>query len=177
MTPVSQKNKINAERIIKNLEKRSMQGFYCETKEEALEKALEIIGSGSSVTWGGSESIKQIGLIDALKNGEYTVYDRYEAKTPEAVREIYLKAFDVDFFLMSTNAITMDGELLNIDGMGNRTAAMIYGPRNVLMIVGMNKVTSDLETAMKRVRMDACVPNTIRLEKNTPCRTTGKCHE
>ena len=177
MTPIQQINRLTAEKIIKNLEKRDMQGFYCETKEDALKKALELTKEGSSVSWGGSESIKEIGLLDALRSGNYTLFDRYKAKTPEETRQVFLQAFDADFYFMSTNAITLDGELLNIDGMGNRTAALIFGPRNVVIIAGMNKVTTDLDTAVKRVRCKACPPNALRVGAATPCSKTGVCHE
>ncbi len=177
MTPLQQANKQTAEYIIKNLEKRNMQGFYCENKAEALAKALDIIEKGSKINWGGTMTVDEIGLSEAIKNGDYKLFDRSLAKTPEEVRDVALQAFDADYFLMSTNAITYEGELVNIDGMGNRVAALIYGPKNVLVIAGMNKVTSDIDSAIKRVHEKACPPNAIRVGAQTPCSKTGICHD
>lgn len=167
--------KLRAKTIIKGLEKRNMEGVFCETKEDALSKALSYIEEGSSVTWGGSMSIEEIGLMDAVKNGNYKVIDRSVAKNYEKQREIFSKAVLADYYLMSSNAITLDGELINIDGTGNRVACLTYGPKNVIMIVGMNKVVNDVEDGIKRVRNFASPPNTLRLGLKTPCSMTGRC--
>lgn len=167
--------KLRAKTIIKGLEKRNMEGVFCETKEDALSKALSYIEEGSSVTWGGSMSIEEIGLMDAVKNGSYKVIDRSVAKNYEEQREIFSKAVLADYYLMSSNAITLDGELINIDGTGNRVACLTYGPKNVIMIVGMNKVVNDVEDGIKRVRNFASPPNTLRLGLKTPCSMTGRC--
>ena len=167
--------KLRAKTIIKGLEKRNMEGVFCETKEDALSKALSYIEEGFSVTWGGSMSIEEIGLMDAVKNGNYKVIDRSVAKNYEEQREIFSKAVLADYYLMSSNAITLDGELINIDGTGNRVACLTYGPKNVIMIVGMNKVVNDVEDGIKRVRNFASPPNTLRLGLKTPCSMTGRC--
>lgn len=167
--------KLRAKTIIKGLEKRNMEGVFCETKEDALSKALSYIEEGSSVTWGGSMSIEEIGLMDAVKNGNYKVIDRSVAKNYEEQREIFSKTVLADYYLMSSNAITLDGELINIDGTGNRVACLTYGPKNVIMIVGMNKVVNDVEDGIKRVRNFASPPNTLRLGLKTPCSMTGRC--
>lgn len=167
--------KLRAKTIIKGLEKRNMEGVFCETKEDALSKALSYIEDGSSVTWGGSMSIEEIGLMDAVKNGNYKVIDRSVAKNYEEQREIFSKAVLADYYLMSSNAITLDGELINIDGTGNRVACLTYGPKNVIMIVGMNKIVNDVEDGIKRVRNFASPPNTLRLGLKTPCSMTGRC--
>lgn len=167
--------KLRAKTIIKGLEKRNMEGVFCETKEDALSKALSYIEEGSSVTWGGSMSIEEIGLMDAVKNGNYKVIDRSVAKNYEEQREIFSKAVLADYYLMSSNAITLDGELINIDGTGNRVACLTYGPKNVIMIIGMNKVVNDVEDGIKRVRNFASPPNTLRLGLKTPCSMTGRC--
>lgn len=167
--------KLRAKTIIKGLEKRNMEGVFCETKEDALSKALSYIEEASSVTWGGSMSIEEIGLMDAVKNGNYKVIDRSVAKNYEEQREIFSKAVLADYYLMSSNAITLDGELINIDGTGNRVACLTYGPKNVIMIVGMNKVVNDVEDGIKRVRNFASPPNTLRLGLKTPCSMTGRC--
>ena len=175
MTPKEIYNETVAKKIIASLEKRNMEGFYCKNKEEALKKALEIIPKGSSITWGGSQSIAEIGLCDAVKGGEYTVYDRAEAKNDEERQEIYRKAYFCDYYLASTNAITADGKLVNIDGTGNRVSAMIFGPENVLLIVGINKVADSEEDAIKRVKNKAAVINALRLNTEGICSKLGKC--
>ncbi len=174
MTPKKQAYRLTADGIIAALNKRNMEGYYCDSSAEAVEKALSIMPEGSSITWGGSASIKECGLLDAIKNSSYEILDRDTASDEKL---FYSRAVLSNYFLMSTNAITLDGELLNIDGRGNRVAPMIYGPDNVIMIVGMNKVVMDVESAYKRVKVDACPPNTIRLNFDTPCAKTGKCIE
>lgn len=166
-----------AEQIIKKLEKRYMEGYYVSTKEEAVDLVKDIIKEGSSISWGGSMTIHDSGIVPALKERNYEIHDRSQATTPEGIRSTYLKAMDCDYFLMSTNAITLDGQLINIDGNGNRVAALIYGPHNVLVIAGMNKVTTDVEAGIKRVVNHASPINTQRLNKKTPCNKTGSCHQ
>jgi len=168
--------KIVSDTIISELNKRNMAGYYCENKEEALKKALEIIKENSSVSWGGSQSISEIGLIEALKNGNYTVYDRADGKTDEEKEDIIRKAYFCDYYLGSTNAITLDGKLVNIDGNGNRISAYIYGPKNVVLIVGANKIAENVENAISRVKNHASVLNSIRLKRNTPCAEKGYCY-
>ena len=175
MTP-RQKNYENvAATIIKNLEKRQMEGYYCATSEEAVKKALELMPDGASIGWGGSMTLSETGLMEAIRNANYKIIDRETAKTPEEQRKIYGEICCSDFFLMGTNAITIDGELVNIDGRGNRVAFLCFGPQNVVILAGMNKVTSDVKSAVKRVRDIASPPNTVRLNKNTPCAVTGRC--
>lgn len=164
-----------AKTIIKKLEVRGMAGYYCDTKEDALAKALELMEKGSSITWGGSETLKEIGIFEAIRNGDYELYDRDTAVTPEEKRAFYGKAVTADYFLMSTNAITHDGQLVNIDGTGNRVACLIHGPQNVIVIAGMNKVAKDVEAAIERAHDRAAVPNAVRLNQNTGCREFGKC--
>lgn len=164
-----------AKGIIEKFKTRGFEGFYVNTKEEALEKALSLIPEKSTIAWGGSESIKEIGLLDALREGDYELYDRTTAKTPQEQKEMYIKHVSSDYFLMSSNAVTLDGELVNIDGNGNRVACLITGPENVIMIVGMNKIAVDEKTAIERVRNFAAPPNGVRLGLNTPCSVTGKC--
>ncbi|MCD8158518.1 MAG: lactate utilization protein [Clostridiales bacterium] len=164
-----------AQKIIKGLNKRNMEGHYAPTKEEVLKTALEIIPQGASISWGGSESIKEVGVLDAVKSGNYIVYDRDSAKSPEERTEIMRKGMFADFYLGSSNAITYDGELVNIDGMGGRVAAYIWGPENVLLFVSLNKAVGTIEEGVNRVRNCAAPPNAERLNLNTPCRATGLC--
>lgn len=167
---------ILAKTIIKNLGKRHIQGYYCKTKEEATELASSLIKEGSSVSWGGTMTMKEIGLTEELNNrSDLTLLDRSKAGSQDEVEKIYRQAFSADTYIMSTNAITVDGQLLNIDGTGNRVAALIFGPKQVLVIAGMNKICKDLEEAMSRVRNIASPPNCIRLDKKTPCSATGVC--
>ena len=176
MNVLEQHHALIAEQVIKNLKKRHMDGYYCKTPQEAVSLASSLMAAGSSVTWGGCMTMKEIGLLDEIKSRhDLVVMDRADAKTPDEVDALYRKAFSADTFIMSTNAITLDGELLNIDGTGNRVAALIYGPKQVLVIAGMNKVCKDLDEAMTRVRNIASPPNCIRLDKKTPCASTGVC--
>lgn len=169
------RNQKLAQKVIKGLESRNMEGFYVETKEEALEKALELIVEGSSVGWGGSVSVDAIGLKEALETGNYTTIDRAKATTSEETERIVRECFNADYFLTSTNAITEDGILVNIDGNSNRVAAICFGPKKVIMIVGMNKVVKSEVDAMSRARNMAAPLNAQRFPIDTPCRKTGSC--
>ena len=164
-----------AKTLIPKFEKRGMTAYYCATKEEAGKKVLELMPQGSSVTWGGSESMVEAGVIDAVKSGEYEVIDRHAAKTPEESRAIYGKMVCADFHLMSTNAFTKEGMLVNIDGASNRVACLAYGPKNVIVLASMNKMCEDVEAAVKRIRSQACPPNAVRVGAKTPCAQTGVC--
>lgn len=168
---------VNAQQLIKNFQKRSIEGYYCPTAEEAVEKAVQLIEEGSKISWGGSKTLADIGLLEKLKESKLDLLDRSTANNSDEKAAIYYKALDCDYYLMSSNAITQDGKLINIDGNGNRIAALIYGPKNVIIIAGMNKVTKDEESAIKRIRNYAAPTNAIRLEQETPCTKTGSCHE
>ncbi len=163
--------------IIKNLEKRNMEGYYYETGAECTKAILEAIPAGSSIGWGGSETIKEIGLMEAIHNGNYELIDRLAAKDPKEARAIYAKTALADYYLMSSNAITIDGELINIDGNGNRVACLIQGPSHVIIAVGMNKIVTDVESGIARVRNMASPANAIRLNKKIPCAASGHCHD
>ncbi|MDR2772708.1 MAG: lactate utilization protein [Elusimicrobiota bacterium] len=170
-----ERNDILSERVIRGLESRQMAGYYCKTKEEALKKALSLIEPKSTVAWGGAETLGQIGFYDALKDVDCKVINRDTAETREHAIELMRSALSCDTFFMSSNAITADGELVNIDGMGNRTAALIFGPKSIVVVVGMNKVCSDLDDAMNRARTFAAPMNATRLKTQTPCALTGSC--
>ncbi len=166
------RNELLAEKVIRGLESRNMAGSFARTKEEALAKALELIPEGSSVTNGGSVSISEIGLVDAVIAGNYHYIDRNRASDK---REAELSAYAADVYLGSVNAITEDGVLINIDGNSNRVSAYAYGPRKLILIVGMNKVTKDVDHAMKRARNEAAPINAQRFGLSTPCSRTGSC--
>lgn len=167
--------KIKAENLIKNFRKRNIQGYYCEDSKSAAEKVLELMAENTSVSWGGSMTLKEIGIFEELKNKDYKLIDRAEAQNSKEKEEIYHQALNADYYLMSSNAITQDGKLVNVDGNGNRLAALIYGPKNVIIVAGMNKVSIDEESAVKRVRNQAAPANSVRLEQKTPCSKTGYC--
>ena len=170
---ISKRNALLAETVIKGLKSRNMTGWYAASREEALAKALELIPEGSSVTMGGAMSAHEIGLVQALKDGNYRFIDRdaYEDK-----RAAMLAAYDADVFLSSVNAMTSDGILVNIDGNANRVSAIAQGPRKVIFIVGMNKVCgADLDSALKRARNVAAPTNAQRFGLSTPCTKTGTC--
>ena len=175
MSPKEIANQNLANTMIKNMAKKNLEGYYCATSAEAVEKALSLMPEGASVTWGGSMTLTECGLMDALRTANYEIIDRDTAKTPEEARVMYSKQVMADYFLMSTNAITIDGELVNIDGRSNRVSCLCWGPQNVIIIAGMNKVAPAVESAIKRVRNMAAPANCVRLNKNTPCAQTGKC--
>ena len=149
--------------------------YYAETVEEARDRVLELIPQGASVGVGGSETLKAMDMINILRNGNYRFFDRYQEGLPfSEVEEIYRQALLADVFLSSTNAITRQGQLVNIDSSGNRVAALSYGPRKVIIVAGVNKVVDTLEDAMKRLRQIAPL-NAMRVHHKAPCVETGRC--
>ena len=166
------RNELLAQTVIKGLESRNMKGYYAASKEDALKIAMDLIPKGSSISMGGCMSAREIGLTDALKNGEYDFIDR---DAYEDGRVAMLKAYDADFFLASANAMTQDGVIVNIDGNSNRVSAIAQGPKHVLFIVGMNKICDDVDGAMKRARNVAAPINAQRFGVSTPCSKTGTC--
>ena len=171
------RNEALGRRVVKALESRNMEAYYAATKEEAVQKALELIPKGSTINMGGSASVREVGLLDAVSSGDYEFYDRDKAKTPEERNEIALKAFTSDWFLGSVNAMSEDGVFVNIDGNANRVAAYAFGPKNVLLIVGMNKIVKTEEDAMHRARNEAAPINTQRFGLDTPCTKNGSCFD
>lgn len=174
----TKRNQLRAQQLIQALKQRNMEASYAATKEEALEQALAWIPEGSCIGWGGSVSIDAIGLRDAVRQGNYRVIDRDTAANAEEKEAMYRRILaDCDYFLTSTNAISQDGVLVNIDGTANRLAAMCYGPRHVLYIVGMNKVVATAEDALHRARNEAAPINAMRFGLKTPCSKTGCCYD
>lgn len=174
-TPKQQYYENLADSLIDKFNLRGIEGYYCENKEDALLTAKRFLTPGCSVSWGGSMTLEEIGLIDALKNSDYTVFDRTMAKSPEERDALFADVSHCDCYFMSSNAITLDGQLVNIDGMGNRVASLIHGPKNVIIVAGMNKVVSTLDAALDRVHNEAAPPNALRLGLNTPCAKFGRC--
>jgi len=177
MTPEGQRNSLLADKLVKNLRRRNMEAYYCATAEEAVRQVSALIADGDTVTWGGSMTVRDLGLPDFLKGrGTLQVLDRDEATTPEETQDIYLRAFSADVYLTSANAISEDGVIVNIDGNGNRVAAITWGPKKVIFIVGLNKVASTPEAALARARSTASPINAQRFDIDTPCRKDGTCH-
>ena len=169
---ITKRNELLAQKVIKGLASRNMTGYYAADKEEALRQALELIPEGSTVTMGGGMSVHEIGLVQMLIDGNYNFIDRDKMADKRAAM---LAAYDADVFLMSANAMTEDGILVNIDGNANRVSALAQGPRKVIVIAGMNKVCDDVDGAMKRARNVAAPINAQRFGLNTPCAKTGAC--
>lgn len=169
---ITRRNELLAQKVIKGLESRNMTGCYAADRSEALKKALELIPEGSTVTMGGGMTMEEIGLVKALKEGNYHYIDRNEA---EDKRAAMLEAYDADVYLVSANAITEDGILVNIDGNANRVSALAYGPKKVVLVAGMNKIASDIDGALKRARNIAAPVNAQRFGIDTPCTKTGSC--
>ena len=168
------RNELFGQRMVEALQKRNFEAYYCPDKASALAKALELIPETDVVGWGGSVSIAEIGLQQAVKVRN-KVIDRDTAKSPEERVALMKKALTCNTFLMSANAITEQGELFNIDGAGNRLAALCYGPDSVIVVAGLNKVVADMDAAVSRGRHFAAPVNAQRFNLDTPCCKTGEC--
>ncbi len=166
------------ERTIAKLNKNRMKAYYVEKMEDVLGLLDKIISNNEEVSVGGSMSLFESGVIEYLRNRDINFLDRYqEGLTKEDIGEIYKKSYFCDHYLTSSNAVTENGELYNIDGTGNRVSAMIYGPKSVIVVVGFNKIVKNLHDANTRLREVASPANAIRLSRNTPCVTTGVCSD
>lgn len=177
MTPLETRNRLLGEKLIKNLKRRNMDAYYCPTASEAVAKVMELIADGSSVTWGGSMTVRDMGIPQALKErGTLNVLDRDVVESAEEKQMMYLRAFTADVYLSSANALSEDGVIVNIDGNGNRVAAITWGPKKVIFVIGLNKVAPTVETAIARARSIASPINAQRFDISTPCRIDGVCH-
>ena len=161
--------------LVKNLKSRHFDAYYCPNRAEALAKALELIPEGVSVGWGGAQSAEDIGLLEAVRKGPYRAIDRDTAKDPAERVKLMKQALLADVFICGANALSLDGQMVNIDGNGNRVAAIVYGPDSVIVIAGMNKVVATLEDAVRRARTVAAPMNKQRFALDTPCEVTGAC--
>lgn len=168
-------HRTTAEHIIKKLAIRNMTGHYRDTAAEAVELARDLVEPGQSVTWGGSVSFSESGIKAALEADGHRMIDRSQAATPEEQDAMWREQVGADWFFMGTNAITLDGELVNIDGNANRLALLLHGPKHVCVIAGMNKVVADVESGLKRIRTVTCPLNAARLHTGTPCELAGVC--
>ena len=163
------------EQLVKNLKKRHFEAVFCKTKEEALKQALHWIPQGATVGWGGATSAQQIGLMNAVNTGNYKAIDRDQCKTPEEREQAAKDCLFADVFVTGANALSLDGEMVNIDGNGNRVGAIIYGPKSVIVVAGMNKVEDTIEAAVTRARTVAAPSNNQRFDNDNPCSVTGAC--
>lgn len=166
------------EKVIENLERNNMNGYYVKSKEEVIEKIEELIGEGQVVGCGGSMTLFECGVIDHLRSGRYEFLDRYkEGLSREEIKNVFRQSFFADAYVSSTNALTEDGELYNVDGTGNRVAAMIYGPDKVIVVCGYNKIVKNVHEAIERNKSISAPANAIRLNRKTPCAKVGYCME
>lgn len=172
---LKKRNDVAGPKIVEAMKKRQFEAYYVSTKEEAIAKVMELIPADHVVSWGGTKTVDDLGIKNLLKEKGYKTIDRDTAKSPEERIELMRKALTCDTFLMSSNAITEKGELFNIDGMGNRLAALIFGPKSVVIVAGMNKVVSDMDAAYDKVRHYTSPINAFRFCDSTPCAKTGMC--
>ncbi|NMD37584.1 MAG: lactate utilization protein [Christensenellaceae bacterium] len=175
------RNKLLAERTIKNLKSRKFDAYYCENKEEALKMAISLIPKEDSISWGGSMTMEDIGLISYIKENGYNVIDRDSAKSPQERMEMMRKGLLADTFLLSANAIAEEGILVTMDGVGNRVAAICFGPKSVIVVASINKICSNIDSAIDRLKNVASPMNVQRIASGmdapfgTPCSVTGLC--
>ncbi len=181
MDYIKQRNRKLGQNVTTALQKRHFGAFYCETKEDALKKVSELVDKSNVVSWGGSMSLFESGIIDFFEKNNYKIIDRDKASTPEERTALTKQALTCDTFLMSSNAVSEDGQLVNIDGLGNRVAALCYGPKQVIVVVGMNKVVKNLDDAIQRTRTYAAPVNLQRIDwkfpRQTPCVNSGSCSD
>ena len=177
LEPVKKLYENKGPKVVEALTKRHFEAYYVSDKAAAVKKILEIIPKNHSVAWGGTMTMDELGLKEQLKAADYTLIDRDTGSTPQEREQIMHNALSCGSFIMSSNAITEDGQLFNIDGKGNRVAALIYGPENVIIIAGMNKVVKDMDEAYARVRNYAAPANAQRFDIDTPCKKTGECFD
>ncbi len=161
-------------RTVKALERNNMLACYCETSADACEKVREFISDGDVIACGGSVTLKQSGVIDIIGSEKYKYIKRMGINDEDSERRVR-EAFSADVYFASANAVTVNGEIYNVDGNGNRVAAIIFGPKSVVLIVGKNKIVDSLDEAVMRVKKYAAPPNTVRLDKNTYCKENGEC--
>ena len=177
LEPVKKLYDIKGPKVVEALNKRHFEAYYVSNKAAGVQKILEIIPREHSIAWGGTMTMDELGLKEELKAAGYSLIDRDAGSSQEEREQIMHQALSCGSFIMSSNAITEDGQLFNIDGKGNRVAALIYGPKNVIIIAGMNKVVKNMDEAYARVRSYAAPANAQRFEIDTPCKKTGECFD
>ena len=172
---ITKRNDLLSKKVIQSLKNRLMNGYYVHSKLEAVDLAFEIMKPGSSVGWGGSDTLNKIGIKEELYKRNFKVIDRDQAKDAEEKYKLERDCFYADYYLMSTNAMTEDGILVNIDGASNRVACIAHGPAHVIFLISMDKLCANVDEAIDRIHTHACPPNALRVKANTPCSKTGVC--
>lgn len=167
--------KARVEATLKNLRRNRMEAYYVDTKEQACDLVKTLVQPGATVSCGGSVTLKQTGVYDIIASGDYDFLDRSACKTAEETDALYRQVFSADAFFTSANAVTENGELYNVDGNSNRVAAIVFGPKSVICVCGVNKLVKNIDEAIRRVKTKAAPPNTVRLGIETPCAKTGAC--
>lgn len=168
--------RLHIEKAMKNLKKNNIGSYVVETKEDVMPLVKTLIHEGDVVGFGGSVTLKEVGFFDFIKNGNYDLLDRdKKGLTREEAQDINRKVFFSDVYFAGANAITEHGEIYEVDGNGNRVAAITFGPKRVILIVGKNKIVKNLRDAVERVKNTACPANTMRLKIGTTCNSTGYC--
>ena len=175
LEPLKKRNNLIGPKVVEALKKRHFEAYYVEKACDVAAKVLELIPIEHSVSWGGATTIDQLEIKKLLADKGYVLIDRDSAKNPDEREELMHKALNCGTFLMSSNAITEEGELFNIDGKGNRVAALCYGPKNILIIAGVNKIVPDMDSAYSKVRSYTAPVNAMRFCDATPCSKTGEC--
>lgn len=165
---------MNIEKTMQNLEKNGIKPYFVESKADVVPLVKKLINKGESVSNGGSVSLKETGVMDLIACGDYDFIDRTGLEG-EQLRQAYIKAFGCDTYFCSSNAVTENGELYNVDGNSNRVACIVYGPKQVIMVVGINKIVKNIDEAVARVKRTCAPKNTVRLNISTPCNKTGEC--
>lgn len=165
-------------KVIEALKNKNYDAFYTDTKDDALKLVMGLIPKKATVGLGGSMTVSETGILKALQEGEYTLYNQYKpGLTPDESAEIRAKGLTTEYYVTGTNALTLDGQLINLDGVGNRVAAITYGPKKVIIVAGINKIVASVEEGINRVKNYAAVLNSKRLNLDTPCVKTGKCED
>lgn len=176
MGVLNEETKSRIEKTIKNLKANKMDAYFCETKQDACKLVKSLINKGDIISSGGSVTLKETGVYDIITSSDYNYLDRTAPGiTQEQIEEVYRKTFSADAYFASSNAITENGELYNVDGNSNRVAAILYGPKNVILVCGYNKIVKNIDEAVDRVKRIAAPNNTVRLNIDTYCGKTGKC--
>lgn len=170
-------NRKIAARVTEELKKRNMEGLYCETAEEAVKVVLDLIEPEALVSWGGSATLKETGLLERLKETGHNLLEYPEEEKRTIGSPVFSQVAGCDYFLMGTNAITLKGELVNIDGASNRLSSLLHGPKHVIIIAGMNKIVKNVEDGIHRIQTSVCPYIADQSNRKTPCAVTGICSD
>ncbi|MDD4688493.1 MAG: lactate utilization protein [Eubacteriales bacterium] len=170
-----QQREMLAKDLVENLNRNNFEAYYAEDSEKAKALVLSLIPKGATIGVGGSATLNETGIMSAIQDGEYQFIDRFNPPEGTTITDALKAGLTADVFLSSTNAVTRDGQLVNVDGTGNRVGAMLYGPGKVIIVLGTNKIVDNIDDAIKRIKNIAAPINAMRLHRNTPCTKTGRC--